>query len=580
MVILKHSSITDWLKQFGRSITRFPVAVILLMFLSAYLIYFIHVGGVPEKWQFFCIFYPATGALLAVSLQLLTEDFKHRIAAVVTQVVIHLLWLGISLYLAQFDRFSLPQLLGVFATVVSMVLSVFLLCFYRKGDDVPFWNFSINSLVAMVAGFMVGGLLTLGLILFAQSLEWLFGVTAIDFVYADIPAVCMVLLAPLLFMSQIPAGKEKFDRQVVSYSGFLRGVAQYLFIPLLALYLVALYVYAAKILISWQLPTGWVSYLVSASMLGMVILLFITYPVQHEQGKSFFKTVTRWLPLAMLPLLALMTVAIGRRLSDYGITVSRLYLLVFNIWCYVVCIGLLLGRNKRIWWIPALFAAVLFLISVGPQSIANITLKCLKGEARSAFSAAGFTHLPITSGQYNKWLKSVDPNKAYSIDDKLAYLKDLYGYNAMSDVISEDAPIGRYASEVRYATETDNEIDEVRDIDYRSYRNTDLIEGMPLIRGYVRFAWIDDPSCQYEVSDSQVVLNLRDKSSGMVYRVPVRYDELEALDDGSETKSPKNQFLSTDGKAVFVFNEFHYAVSNDGVTKEVTLTYSGLLFMK
>ena len=579
MGVFKRLSPSAMVKRFGHSIKRFPVAVLLLVFLTAFLIIWNHGAEVSEKWWFFYVFYPATGSLLAVSLQLLTEDFKSRTVAAITQIVVHLLWLGVSLYLAQIERFSIPQMISVSATVVTMALSMFLLCFYRKGDDVPFWNFAMRLFVAIVAGLVVGGILTLGIILFLQSLDWLFGLNVND-LFPDVPAVCMVLLAPMLSMSQIPAGEEKHDHRVLSFSGFIKGVAQYLFIPLLLLYMVTLYVYAAKILFTWQLPVGWVCYLVTASMLGMLFLIFITFPLQYSEDDSIFKTLLRWLPLAMLPLLVLMSVAIGRRVSDYGITVSRLYVVVFNIWCYIVCIGLLLTHNKRLWWVTASFAVVLFIISVGPQSIANITLNGLKSEARTAFSSVGFAHLPLTSEQYDKWLKSVDSNKAYSIDDKLAYLKDMYGYHAMSDVISEDAHIGRYASEVRLATDTDTEIDVVRDIDYRSYMNTDLIQGVPILRGFERIAWIDDPSCVYEELDNQVVLNLRDKSSGTEYRVPVRYDELEALDDGSEKESPKNQFLSIDGNAVFVFDEFHYAVSNDGLTKEITLTYSGLLFMK
>ena len=582
MGILKHSSIAGWLKQFGHSIIRFPVAVILLTFLSGYLTYFVHTANVPEKWHFFFIFYPATGALLAVSLQLLTEDFKRRAIAVITQVLVHALWLGISLYLAQFDRFSLPQLLGVFATVVSMVLSVFLLCFYRKGDDVPFWNFSINTLVAMVAGFLVGGLLTLGLILFVQSLEWLFGVTAVDYVYADIPAVCMVLLAPLLFMSQIPVGEEKFDRQVVGYSGFLRGVAQYLFIPLLALYLVTLYVYATKILISWQLPTGWVSYLVSASMLGMVVLLFITYPVQHEQDKSFFKTVTRWLPLAMLPLLALMTVAIGRRLSDYGITVSRLYLLVFNIWCYVVCIGLLTGRNKRIWWIPASFAAVLFLISVGPQSIANMTQRQLRNEAVQAFSASGIVHLPVSGARYDAWLHSVDEKTAAAIDSKLDYLETDYGRNSISDIVGDNVRLGTFHMP--------------RDVDSVDDPNTqEMVEDAVTVigptvsishwlfdvsvpQGYNKMTLIRDKDCEARVIDGELyVLVHKYEPSNQIIYFKTSVKELKAYGDSAREYYSTHPLLAD--QAAFVFDDLE-VYENETSSNPVHITCSGILFTR
>lgn len=486
MGIFKKFSLADWLKQLGGACRRFPASVLLLAFLTGLLVFLNH-GGVDRvdvKWRFFYIFFPATGALLAASLQLLTEDFKSHVAAVVTQVVLLAAWLGVSLWLTQFDRFSMPQFVAVSATVVTMVLSLFLLCFYHRDDDVPFWNFSQRTFVALVAGFVVGGILTLGLVLFVQSLEWLFGVTVKDNMFADIPSVCMVFIAPLLTMSLMPAGDEKRDHSVQGFSGFIKGVVQYLFIPLLLLYLVTLYIYAAKILITWQLPVGWVCYLVSASMLGMVILLFITYPVQHEHGSTFFKTLMRWMPLVMLPLLVLMSVAIGRRLSDYGITVSRLYVLVFNIWCYVVCFGLVLCRNRRIWWVPATFAVVLFLISVGPQSIPNMTRRQLLCEARDAFAASGVTQLPMSGEQYDRWLDSADEKVAASIDAKLFYLQTYYDIDTTLGLLDKDAVVGAVMSGY----------DRVKDNAAQPsiyYSNYNLIQDVDLPQGFTHMTIVD-----------------------------------------------------------------------------------------
>ena len=104
MVSLKSFSFSDWLAQLGGACRRFPWAVLLLVFLTGYVMFLIHGDGksADEKWNFFFIFYPATGSLLAVSLQLLTEAFKHRAVALITQVLVHAMWLGVSLYLTQF----------------------------------------------------------------------------------------------------------------------------------------------------------------------------------------------------------------------------------------------------------------------------------------------------------------------------------------------------------------------------------------------------------------------------------------------------------------------------------------------
>ena len=575
MNILKRFSLADWLKQVGGACRRFPVAVLLLVFLTGYLMYLIHRGGNPldEKWNFFYIFYPATGALLAVSLQLLTEDFKHRSLAFLTQALIHALWLGVSLYLTQFDRFSMQQMVGVSATVVVMVLSMFLLCFYRKDDDVPFWNFAQRLFVALVSGVMVGGVLTLGIILFIQSLDWLFGVE-VDSWFPYIPTVCMVLLAPLLAMSQIPQGETKRIHRVAPYLGFTRGVVQYLFIPLLLLYMTTLYVYAAKILFTWQLPVGWVCYLVSASMLGMVILIFITYPIQHEEGGSIFKALTRWLPLAMIPLLALMSVAIGRRLSDYGITVSRLYVVVFNLWCYAVCIGLLLCRNRRIWWVPASFAVLLFLTSVGPWSIPNVTENRLLGEVRDAFMASGVKQLPLNGVQYDKWLHSTDKAVAKSIDAKLAYLELDYGYDSTLGLVAKDAVVGPFHRSADEAAETP-----VATEPLRYYNNNDnLMRNVLIPDGYARMSAIQGVELVEQRGNSLVLdVNAWIGDEVTTYRFETTLNQFVERDVERNHNRRVEPLLLDNGNAVLVVD--HFSLTLDDRTVSYA-NISGILFTK
>lgn len=579
MKIFKNFSLAVWLRQIGHTFRRFPVAVALLVFLTGYLIAMGHDAAYDEKWTFFYVFYPATGALLAVSLQLLTEDSRSRIAAIVTQVAVHALWLGVSLYLTQIERFTLPQFIAVAATVASMVLSMFLACFYRKGEDIPFWNFAWSTILALLSGGFIGGLLTVGLDLFVQSLEWLFNLEINDVLFIDIPVVCMVFLAPVLAMSQIPRGSSKHDYEVVRFSGFIKGVAQYLFIPLLLLYLATLYVYAGKILFTWQLPVGWVSYLVSASMVGMVALLFITYPVQYEQGRSFFKGFTRWMPLAMIPLLALMTVAIGRRLSDYGITVSRLYVLVFNIWCYVVCIGLLLSRNKRIWWIPASFAVVLMLISVGPQSIPSITHRQLLGEARKAFNGAGITQFPLNDVQYNAWATAAG-NKAVaqSIDAKLAYLQRDYGYQSVSELLDKDVIIGIYSSPARSGESESSSESEI-------ISNNNLIVDLAVPQGYRRMYFVSfDNTDVISMDSSQVVLGIsvparRGVLEGVAsqrrqadYKFSIDVKLLVERDSGKNQQGDADPLMLSSGDALLVINRYSYWDSS--------LDGDGILFVK
>ena len=554
------------IERFGQSFRRFPLAMLFTLFLTCLLIYLSHGGAVEDKLKFLLLFYPATGALLAVALSLLTEDFKKKFLAVVFQVVVHAVWFVVSIYLARFDRFSLPQIIAVSSTVFAIGLSIFLICFYRKSHELPFWNFSMRTAVSLIVSGVIGGVLTLGLFALIESLKMLFDISVNDCVYPDIASVCMVALAPALFMNLIPRGEEKYQFTAPEFSGFAKGVAQYLFMPLLGLYLITLYTYATKILLQWSLPVGGVSYLVSGSMLLMVLLIYVTFPIQHQEGNKLFKFVTRWLPVLMFPLLALMTVAIGRRLSDYGITVSRLYLLVFNLWCYAVCLWLIFTRNKRIWLIPASFAVILLLISVGPQSLANVTQRQLKKEARTAFNASGVEQFPLSGEQYEQWLKDSDPKVAAAIDSKLHYLQRDYGYNAIGDLVATDVIIGRYSA----LDEEGNIVEEMHD----TYCNRDLIEGVTVPEGYTSMTMVTGADDNVvKVEGDKMWMKFEDGNQ-VEHQFEVDVKRLAAFD---AEKDPDGALVFENGDALLMINDFHITVYSKGTN---FLTCSGILFTK
>ena len=96
-------------------------------------------------------------------------------------------------------------------------------------------------------------------------MEQLFGASIDAKCYLCTGVVCCVTLPLLMFLGLLPQGEEKHDRLPRS-NAFLNGIIRYLFLPLAGGYLLVLYVYAARILIRWELPNGWVSWLVVALM--------------------------------------------------------------------------------------------------------------------------------------------------------------------------------------------------------------------------------------------------------------------------------------------------------------------------
>lgn len=177
----------------------------------------------------------------------------------------------------------------------------------------------------------------------------------------------------------LPQKQEKHNTRPLQHS-FLNGVIHYLFLPLTGGYLIVLYIYALRILINWELPIGWVSWLVITLMTGCIVIEFGLYPSRMAQQKRTDNLIARWLPLFVLPLLFLMTIGIIRRFNDYGVTINRLYLITLNIWCYFVCITLIIIKAKRISWIPISFSLVFLLTSVLPVNYASITRQIIQKE--------------------------------------------------------------------------------------------------------------------------------------------------------------------------------------------------------
>src|SRR5690554_7276939 len=92
------------------------------------------------------------------------------------------------------------------------------------------------------------------------------------------------------FLSGIP---EKLDQSEGAYPPKeLKVFAQYILLPLLAVYLLILYGYGAKIVLIWDWPRGIVSYLIiCVAVLGITTFLLL-YPYSRLEGTNWIKKST------------------------------------------------------------------------------------------------------------------------------------------------------------------------------------------------------------------------------------------------------------------------------------------------
>lgn len=439
---------------------RFPVTVLFGLALTIYLIFLIDTAHETDKKLLIIGYYLSTGTLLSLTLHLWSEEMTHPVRKAVAHVLPHGLLIAdaLSLYSLSPDK-SLTEIgIAHIAAILAIGLSVFFLSFPRAKNDMPNWNFASASLGAFITSVLIGSIMSLGICLLVYSSQILFKIEVNDKCYGYIVTVCNLFLSLLLFLGMLPQGHEKHNESTRP-APFLNGIIRYLFLPLEMGYILVLYVYAAKILLTWELPTGWISWPVTIMMGGCIAIEFGLYPSRIGKDKRMDKRIAYGLPLLALPLLILMTVSIARRLQDYGISINRLYLITFNIWCYIVCIGLIVNKAKRINWIPISFSVIFLLTSVLPVNYASITRNKIHADIESELKTSGISSLPLSSKGYEKWLSSLPYAHAANINDRVKYMRNQFGWESISDLLDKDISLNSLSeaesSYISYQGESD-----------------------------------------------------------------------------------------------------------------------------
>ncbi len=261
----------------------------------------------------------------------------------------------------------------VFQVAVFYLVGIYCLFprFSSKKDDTLSWHFANNMIVNIGISFLLSSLFLLCIIALLLTIERLFSVKILQHNVPEYICVTVyALFAPLMVILFSPNREQSYNEQQKAHK-FIIGAIKFLFLPVLLAFIAVFYVYIFKIAISWSLPKGMVSWPVSL-MMGLFVAVYLSlYPERNTLSKKL-STIMHYLPLLVIPALMMMTIAITRRISDYGITADRLWVLTFNIWCYALSIGLFITKWARIRWILISFGIMFLLTTIGPWSFERL----------------------------------------------------------------------------------------------------------------------------------------------------------------------------------------------------------------
>ncbi len=574
---------------FQNCLKRFPVTVTFIFVFTAYLIYLTYTDWKGEDRLLFIIgYYLSVGILLSLTLHLWSEEVKSRLLKTGINLAAHALLIADAFLLYHYLTTESSWIeIGIAhaAAILAVGLSTFFLSFLREKNDIASWNFALNTVSAYIVTQVIGLILCAGISLLLFSLHQLFDIHISGKCYAYIYYLCNVSLGLMLFLGLLPQGNDKHNREPHS-SEFLNGILHYLFLPLTAGYLIVLYIYATRILISWELPIGWVSWLIVALMTVCIAVQFGLYPTRFKEGKRFDNWIARWMPVLILPLLLLMTIGIIRRFNDYGITINRLYLATLNGWFYIVCIGLFVIKARRINWIPISFAGIFLLTSALPVNYAGITKNTILKEIKAEMQRSCRADTPLSLEQYKEWIYSLPEKQAIQINGKFRYLSNWFGTESVTHLIDKDVTYNLYSVTADINTDTiatDTDSDRVT---YSGEIDSQTIINIPA--GYTRFIAIPDAGLsghhftiprQY-LGNGTLPISLDTRTGNLNDSVYIELSTLEMLEKSSKHGHiPPTSFRCNSPKNLFMLTAFdiHYEKSSD---EDVRMSIKGYLFKK
>lgn len=328
-------------KQLQTAVTRHPVEVLLAVF-------FCVLGGcytsaraeiVKEVMYYFPIFF-----LLTSLLNRLTAGKKGRLLYYLSfGFVLPLFWIR-------------PES-GSVAYWVSLIVVQFLyLAGSRERENEPFVRFALRYGGAVLSS----GLLTslawgLALSIY-YSICYIFEISekSSDLYRGYSSSVLFFGMMPLLFLMFNPEKEEKSKENKV-----FQVLLNYVLSPALLIYACILYLYFIKIVVSWSLPKGAVAYIV----VSFVTATFILKGCQLTLRKRFYDWFYRRASLAVLPALAMYWIGAGYRISEYGFTEARVYLVATG--------GILTGTTLLFFFRPT--AHYLYAVWLGAAALSAVT---------------------------------------------------------------------------------------------------------------------------------------------------------------------------------------------------------------
>ncbi|MCL6217165.1 DUF4153 domain-containing protein [Zunongwangia pacifica] len=400
---------------------RFPLTLVWVILGSIYII-----GLVETDANIFTTFYAETLVLILgvswlIGIRFLNESFSNKSVSWAIRV---LALLGLLLYYISFPDYENSTSITYtrwFILLISGHILIFFAPFTSRWNKLDYWNYLQRIIIAISRSVVFSGIIYLGLSLALLAIENLFSINIRDEIYGDLFVICLGIINTFIYLSDFPTAIH--HTQQLYYSKALDVLIKYILIPIVLLYLVIVYAYSLKILITWELPQGWVSYLITILSVAGFIIHIIIEPIREKHPDLIVNKFYPFFYFSLFPLFILLFVAIFTRVLEYNFTENRYFLLIIALWILGISIYILISKKKRLSIIVISFFILCILSISGPWNAFKISTNAQSKELLSLIEKTKKSNLSRQEVDrflnISRYLK--ERNELYLIDDDLGF---------------------------------------------------------------------------------------------------------------------------------------------------------------
>ncbi|MBK7810188.1 MAG: DUF4153 domain-containing protein [Saprospiraceae bacterium] len=395
---------------------RFPLVTIVSILISYCILVLVREPKDHENWvrilSSCLLMFP-----LAITSQLWFEaEQRPNFWRYISNLIV--IGIGIGWYLLFTDQKDLSLIYLFFLLWIAAIASMVVVPFIKNISPTGFWVFNQELFMSSILGVFYSLLIALGIEAGIVAIEYLFDVKWYNEIYLDVLLLMLTLFSTFFLISNIPLSfvqsTEEFD-----YKKTYQIIVKFILIPLVILYFLILYSYGIKILLIWDLPKGWLGSLcLGFSSIGVLAYL-LSHRMNDWDDSRLLYYYKKYFIASLIPVIALMTIALVHRIKDYGFTEDRYLVLIVTIWLFSLVLYHLLFRKSDLRYYPLSIGIGALLFSFGPQGINSLPLESQMSQLRS---------LAIEKNvmKNDHWLigQTLPEKEYYRLSNILYYLQD------------------------------------------------------------------------------------------------------------------------------------------------------------